>query len=81
MTAITVTEEGTAMTVRSWLRPPRMSARKIGGRIDGPTGNKTAVKIGRWTDERIGVQTVKLIGARIGRLIVVKIADRMQVEN
>lgn len=93
MTAITATEEGTAMTVRSWLRPPRMSARKIGGRIEGPTGNKTAVKIGkliggkivvkigRWTDERIGVKTVKLIGARIGRPIVVKIADRMQVEN
>lgn len=89
MTAITATEEGTAMTVRSWLRPPMMYARKIGGKIEGPTGNKTAVrtvrptvvKIGRWTDERIGVKTVKLIGARIGRWTGWKIAGPTPVVN
>lgn len=81
------------MTVRSWLRPPMMYARKIGGRIVGSTGNKTAVrtvrptvvKIGRWTDERtderIGVKTVKLIGARIGRGTGWKIAGPTPVVN
>ncbi|MBY0248685.1 MAG: hypothetical protein K2Q17_13560 [Nitrospiraceae bacterium] len=69
MTAIMVTEEGTAMTEGSWLRLPIMSAKKIGGRIEGPTGNKTAVKIG------------KLIGARIGRWIVRTIADPTPAVN
>lgn len=69
------------MTVRSWLRPPMMYARKIGGKIEGPTGNKTAVKIGRWTDERIGVKTVKLIGARIGRWTGWTIAGPTPVAN
>ncbi|MDH4235965.1 MAG: hypothetical protein OEV17_01840 [Nitrospira sp.] len=77
MTAITVTEEGTAMTVRSWLRPPRMSARKIGGRIEGPTGNKTAVRTVRPTAVKIGNGTGGKIAVKIGNLTDEKIDERI----
>jgi ppGpp synthetase/RelA/SpoT-type nucleotidyltranferase len=69
MTAITATEEGTAMTVRSWLRPPITSGKKIDGRIDAKTA--------KWIAEKIGARSADLIEEKIEERIVSSIGVRI----
>lgn len=45
------------MTVRSWLRPPITSGKKIDGRIDAKTAKWIAEKIGKQIGGKTGVRT------------------------